>query len=378
MTRVDRRALLILFALLLLFCPASQVQAQTCYQPCSPTKVWQGAGTEYYFDGNVPAAWQNAFNSAANKWNDMHASYDSAGPAMYMTPGNGGLRIVVEVPQSHPGAVAEWDGATVRISPNFLNISDYEKLATALHELGHQAGYADLYTKDDTGKCYAWSVMAAIGPESPTDFTFEDWCGFNLYYSPLCEAGGGADYESHCTPLVLSFSSTRPQFSPPRVLFDIAGNGYLPTIAWTQRALDGFLTLDRDGDGAVTSGKELFGNVTPYSAAMTGPKTFSGFNALGFFDRSENGGNGNRIIDPGDSVFDRLMVWLDKDQDGISRPDELYGLRTLGVEYIQLYGLAINKVDNHGNILWFGTTFVYTAHGEQQVGNVIDVIFKVK
>lgn len=374
MAHFDRRLLLIPFGLVLLFCLAPPVQAQTCYQPCTPTKSWQGSGTEYHFDANVPDAWRSAFDSAANDWNTMHGSYDSAGPAMYINPGNGGIRVVVEYPVHFPGAIAEWDpaDAVIRISPDWLSLTDDTKKFVALHEWGHQAGYADLYG------CDGWSVMGQLGSNPPTAFTFEDSCGFNFYYDPICEAGGGEDYYNHCTPLVLSFGSGRPQFSKPRVLFDIAGNGHLPTTAWTQRPLEGFLTLDRNDDGSITSGRELFGNVTPYAPGMDGPKTFSGFNAVEFFDRPSNGGNGNGVIDPGDIVFDRLMVWFDKDQDGISRSDELFGLRTLGIEYIQLRGLAMNEVDNHGNILWFGTSFVYTSGGQRHVGSVVDVIFKVK
>ena len=46
-------------------------------------------------------------------------------------------------------------------------------------------------------------------------------------------------------------------------MFDIDGDGVPEQISWTEADSDvAFLALDRDGDGRITSGKELFGNHT--------------------------------------------------------------------------------------------------------------------
>lgn len=200
----------------------------------------------------------------------------------------------------------------------------------------------------------------------------------NTYYDPFCEAGGGEDYDNHCTPLVLSLHGL-PRLSTASVPFDIAGVGEYPLCGWLQRPVDGFLVLDRDGDGHITSGKELFGNVTPYSSGATGNPAWSGFNALEFFDRPENGGNGNRTIDAGDTIFPRLRVWFDRNRDGISQPGELVSLSDLGILRIQLNGLKLNQVHSHGNTLWFATTFDYLdRRGSLVSGSIVDVIFKVR
>jgi hypothetical protein len=264
--------------------------------------------------------------------------------------------------------VAEWDpgAGKIRINPDFVGISNNEKLATAFHEFGHQLGFQD-------SSCYSaiGTVMGPVGPNSPTSLTENDFCGLNYYYDPACEAGGGEDYYSHCTPLVLSFSSRLPSFSSPNVPFDIAANGALPLCAWLDRRVDGLLVLDRNKDGTINNGTELFGNVTPRSAGVEA--------ALAFFDSRENGGNGNQLIDPADTVFGDLRVWFDHDRDGFSHSAELVSLAALGVEYIQLNALSLNVLDSQGNLLWFRSSFAYRLNDRiRREGSVTDVIFKVK
>lgn len=284
----------------------------------------------------------------------------------------GGIEVVVEYP-SAPGAIAEWDPAAnkIRISPDYFHLSASEKKSVALHEWGHQVGFDDNWT----GCSETVMTQTSNFPSSLTDY---DWCGIREYYDPICEAGGGEDYENHCTPIVLSFGEGRPQFSKPRVLFDIAGNGRFATVAWTKRPYDAFLALDRDGDGLITSGKELFGNATPLAEGMQGNRAFTGFNALAVFDSPKYGGNGNRVIDTGDQVYSKLVLWFDRDHDGVCNPAELRSLADAGLDSLPLFALSLNETDSQGNILWFGTTFVYSDGYGLRFGDIVDVVFVVK
>lgn len=106
--------------------------------------------------------------------------------------------------------------------------------------------------------------------------------------------------------------------------------------------------LDRNGDGAVNSGRELFGNLTPQPAPPAGVEK-NGFLALAQFDKAANGGNGDGVIDAGDAVFASLRLWRDANHDGCSRPEELFTLPALDVVRLHLGYRESKRTDEHGN-----------------------------
>ncbi len=130
------------------------------------------------------------------------------------------------------------------------------------------------------------------------------------------------------------------------VKFDMEGNGHPFKLSWTKAgSRNAFLALDRDGSGTITSGKELFGDWTPQ------PKSHSpnGFLALAEFDKPENGGNGDGVIDEHDVVFSKLRLWIDGNHDGISQPGEIHTLPEFGIHSLSLSYFDSSKTDEFGN-----------------------------
>jgi hypothetical protein len=135
------------------------------------------------------------------------------------------------------------------------------------------------------------------------------------------------------------------------VRFDLNADGVPEQVAWTRRdSDDAFLALDRNGNGQIDNGSELFGNFTPVGPDRPEITTANGFEALKFAETQAYGSSyRDGVIDARDAVFSRLVLWRDLNHNGFSEPDELEpvtasGLRAIGTEYKNS-----RRVDRHGN-----------------------------
>ena len=99
---------------------------------------------------------------------------------------------------------------------------------------------------------------------------------------------------------------------------------------------DGFLFHDRNSNGVVDNGTELFGTDRSFNG---------GFTHLAHFDSDKNG-----VIDHKDDVYKSLFVWVDTNMDGVSTKDEVTTLLKVGVMNIDVVAQSYNKSVN-GNLI---------------------------
>jgi hypothetical protein len=126
------------------------------------------------------------------------------------------------------------------------------------------------------------------------------------------------------------------------VPFDLDADGIAETLAWTETGGDdAWLALDRNGNGTIDGGTELFGDATPQPAG--GQR--HGYRALAVFDD-----DGNAQIDAADAVWPLLRLWRDADHDGVSQPWELSALDTAGIRSLSLSVKTESRRDRYGNL----------------------------
>jgi len=116
-------------------------------------------------------------------------------------------------------------------------------------------------------------------------------------------------------PLVINYGGTAASLLGEKFQFDLTMNGEMNEISVLAEG-SGYLAIDRNGDGKINDGSELFG-----------PSTGCGFNELRKYDT-----DGNGWIDENDEIFDKLVVW-NRDKDG---NDVIYTLKELGIGAIFL------------------------------------------
>ena len=123
--------------------------------------------------------------------------------------------------------------------------------------------------------------------------------------------------------------------------FDYEGDGFAEQSGWVSPG-GGLLCMDRNGNGIIDNGSELFGGQTPLP---NGQLAADGFHALAASDSNHDG-----KIDAQDPVYSQLRAWVDSNTDGISQPGELFTMPQLGITSIDLDWTTLNTTDAQGNI----------------------------
>jgi hypothetical protein len=126
-----------------------------------------------------------------------------------------------------------------------------------------------------------------------------------------------------------------------------------------------WLVLDRDGDGRIDDGRELFGSMTRLPDGHTAQ---NGFEALRVLDTNHDG-----RITPADAAWSRLRLWSDANQDRRSQASELRSLASFGIDALELDFTVVPRCDDRGNCEMERAAFWYRDHGVRRRGRIVDV-----
>ncbi|KFB66946.1 MAG: hypothetical protein CAPSK01_003885 [Candidatus Accumulibacter vicinus] len=163
-----------------------------------------------------------------------------------------------------------------------------------------------------------------------------------------------AQVNSASTPLILDLNEDGKlsQSISSGVQFDLLATGTKVHTGWVASG-DGLLAMDRNGDGTINDGGELFGSSVTLA---NGEKAADGYVAL-----SEMDSNADGIISSADDHWSELAVWVDGNSDGISQSEELRSLESLEIVRLDLNATRTAVMDA-GNLVGLISSY-QTADG---------------
>jgi hypothetical protein len=191
------------------------------------------------------------------------------------------------------------------------------------------------------------STAMVVGYQSPAqecaDRGFDYyWNGFDCVYSPG-------------SPIIIDTAGKGYHLTSVEdgVLFDLDGDGRAEQVSWTRPgAENAFLAFDRNRNGRIDDGTEMFGSYTPaYPDGDRGISAPNGFEALRFAESPSYGATtvADGIIDARDSIFGRLLLWTDRNHNGISEADELQRVSEAGLVSLRTDYKRSRRADRFGN-----------------------------
>ena len=175
-----------------------------------------------------------------------------------------------------------------------------------------------------------------------------------------------AEQNRRIDPLVFDLGGdgiTTVSLEESNAFFDLDNNGFAEKTSWVG-AKEGLLAYDKNGDGIINGGNELFGDRTLMKDGRT--LASSGFTALAEYDDNKDG-----KIDSNDAIYTLLRIWQDSDGDGIASAGELKQLVDLGIVSIGLSYNNTGVTDSANNIQVRTGTFTLADGSFRAVGEYL-------
>jgi hypothetical protein len=404
LNRIAQAILLSVWVFIIIANATRSVNSQDCFRPqyMDPNSIWKGSWvpgmqvtvkidsifTDDQSDGIEAgnAAWNDPALVACSGVRFLHfdqvfmEDYETTPPKGQLwwqkdDPQNGSNGIVLAV----MGIGGFVEAARIKILPTVPNVAQgtyYNYLGT--HEVGHTFNLKDCISSTGCNGSEP-TIMRGHSDGITSSNTFNTSgpkpCDISKVRAIYCAPPSPEPAPTPCSPPIKFDGGTAdscecnpedPNCVSP-ILIDISGNGFNLTdaaggvdfdmradgstlrVAWTTaNPDDGWLTLDRNGNGVIDNGSELFGNFTPQPNPITGQER-NGFLALAEYDKPNNGGNGDGLITQSDTVFASLRLWRDLNHNGLSEAHELSRLQANGLKSIELNYKLSKTTDEHGN-----------------------------
>ena len=377
--------------------------------PQNGNAAWpQNSTIRFYIDFNLPEISQEQIRRAMAKWNTANQTNGSG--VTFVEEPNPGISTtsLTFEPGENPTTLADgtpgWaaakarkdigpDGklrsAVITIDPTLkagINTTPgatgldtiFEKLG--LHEVGHTMGLGHVPQGNEEGGASVMNTAFQVNDSwnnqalniTPCDQNKVSSQSFYPQSSPtptpetpcflLCPVIDGTRYKPNpecndCiedpdnTPILVDVLGDGLSLTNPTngVSFDLDTDGVPEQLSWISVSSDdAWLALDRNGNGLIDNGSELFGNFTPQPNPPLGEER-NGFLALAEYDKPSHDGNSDGIITDLDAIFTSLRLWRDINHNGVSEASELLSLQTVGLKTLELSYKTSKYVDQHGN-----------------------------
>ncbi len=172
------------------------------------------------------------------------------------------------------------------------------------------------YDVINENEAVSFKTMGMARTDDGREINFNVEFGMSRSFSAAFQSLTMEDYSvALCDPLVINVDASVTDLSDRKFFFDLDSDGKEEEISELGKG-SGFLSLDRNGDGKINDGSELFGT-----------KSGDGFKDLSGYDSDHNG-----WIDEGDAIFNRLKIWYMEE----GGSEKLISLKDAGIGAIYL------------------------------------------